>query len=418
MLTMSASRTSALALSAVLAALTVALAVAFLIFGMGGRDIGLITLYLLLSGSISLALGFGASQLGLRSSLGIRYKMALAGVLGSVVALVNVLVTALLMFFSTHDLTLLVVLTLFSLIVSLFFSFAVARSITSSIEKLSEGALKLADGDLSARVSAASKDEVAGLANALNTMAEELEKSFRRQGELEQARKDLIASVSHDLRTPLASMRAMVEAISDGVVSDQATILRYASTLKSEVEHLSTLIDDLFELSRLDSGTIELQLRPSSIEEILDSSLDGMKAQISGRSLNLQSKLEGDIKPVLVDPHKIQRVLYNLIQNAIRHTPADGTIVVEAQDTGQMVRIDVADTGQGIPEDDLDKVFDRFYRGEKSRSREYGGTGLGLAIARGIVESHGGRIWVESRPGTGSRFSFSLPKVSSRGSVV
>ncbi len=418
MLTMSASRTSALALSAVLAALTVALAVAFLIFGMGGRDIGLITLYLLLSGSISLALGFGASQLGLRSSLGIRYKMALAGVLGSVVALVNVLVTALLMFFSTHDLTLLVVLTLFSLIVSLFFSFAVARSITSSIEKLSEGALQLADGDLSARVSAASKDEVAGLANALNTMAEELEKSFRRQGELEQARKDLIASVSHDLRTPLASMRAMVEAISDGVVSDQATILRYASTLKSEVEHLSTLIDDLFELSRLDSGTIELQLRPSSIEEILDSSLDGMKAQISGRSLNLQSKLEGDIEPVLVDPHKIQRVLYNLIQNAIRHTPADGTIVVEAQDTGQMVRIDVADTGQGIPEDDLDKVFDRFYRGEKSRSREYGGTGLGLAIARGIVESHGGRIWVESRPGTGSRFSFSLPKVSSRGSVV
>ena len=418
MLTMSASRTSALALSAVLAALTVALAVAFLIFGMGGRDIGLITLYLLLSGSISLALGFGASQLGLRSSLGIRYKMALAGVLGSVVALVNVLVTALLMFFSTHDLTLLVVLTLFSLIVSLFFSFAVARSITSSIEKLSEGALQLADGDLSARVSAASKDEVAGLANALNTMAEELEKSFCRQGELEQARKDLIASVSHDLRTPLASMRAMVEAISDGVVSDQATILRYASTLKSEVEHLSTLIDDLFELSRLDSGTIELQLRPSSIEEILDSFLDGMKAQISGRSLNLQSKLEGDIEPVLVDPHKIQRVLYNLIQNAIRHTPADGTIVVEAQDTGQMVRIDVADTGQGIPEDDLDKVFDRFYRGEKSRSREYGGTGLGLAIARGIVESHGGRIWVESRPGTGSRFSFSLPKVSSRGSVV
>ena len=418
MLTKSASRTSALALSAVLAALTVALAVAFLIFGMGGRDIGLITVYLLLSGSISLALGFGASQLGLRSSIGIRYKMALAGVLGSVVALVNILVTALLMFFSTHDLTLLVVLTLFSLIVSLFFSFAVARSITSSIEKLSEGALQLADGDLSARLSAPSKDEVAGLANALNTMAEELEKSFRRQRELEQARKDLIASVSHDLRTPLASMRAMVEAINDGVVSDQATILRYASTLKSEVEHLSTLIDDLFELSRLDSGTIEIQLKPSSIEEILDSSLDGMKAQISGRSLNLQSKLEGDIEPVLVDPHKIQRVMYNLIQNAIRHTPADGTIVIEAQDTGQMVRIDVADTGQGIPENDLDKVFDRFYRGEKSRSREYGGTGLGLAIARGIVESHGGRIWVESRPGTGSRFSFSLPKVSSRGSVV
>ena len=128
------------------------------------------------------------------------------------------------------------------------------------------------------------------------------------------------------------------------------------------------------------------------------------------KALNLRSELEGELGQVVVDPHKIQRVLYNLIQNAIRHTPADGTIVVKAQDRGSMVQIDVTDTGQGISKEEQDRVFERLYRGEKSRSREYGGSGLGLAIAKGIVEAHGGDIWVESSVGIGSRFSFSLPR--------
>lgn len=405
-------RLGGVALAVIVGALAVALAVAFLAFDMGGRDIGLISLYLLLSGSLSLAMGFAASQLGLRSSLGIRHKMALAGAVGSVIALVNVTVTALLMFLSSHDLALLVVLLLFSLVVSLFFSFAVARSITASIESLTQGAQLLAEGDLSTRIDASSDDEVGKLAKTLNTMAEELEQAFRRQRELEQARKDLIGSVSHDLRTPLASMRAMVEAISDGVVSDEETIQRYCANIRQEVGHLSTLIDDLFELSRLDSGTLELNLEPSSLDEILANVLESMRAQAASHALHLQSRLNGSLEPVMVDSHKIQRVLYNLVQNAIRHTPADGTIIMEAQDIGPMVQIDIADTGQGIPPEDLNRIFDRFYRGEKSRSREFGGAGLGLAIARGIVEAHGGRIWVESSPGAGSRFSFCLPKAS------
>ena len=238
-----------------------------------------------------------------------------------------------------------------------------------------------------------------------------------RCSELEQARKDLIASVSHDLRTPLASMRAMVEAISDGVVSDELTIRNYCSNIRSEVEHLSTLIDDLFELSRLDSGTLDLHLQPSSVEEMLSSVLESMKAQAEAQVLKLSHSLDGPLEPVMADPHKIQRVLYNLVQNAIRHTPADGTISVEAQDLGEQVQINVVDSGQGIVQDDVDKVFDRFYRGEKSRSREFGGAGLGLAIAKGIVEAHGGRIWVDSQPGAGSRFSFSLPKASAASGV-
>ena len=411
-------RVGGIALGAIVGALAIALAVAFLFFGMSSGDISLIGFYLLLSGSVSLALGLGAANLGLKSAIGIRSKMALAGAVGGGIALVNIMVTALLMFLSTHDLALLVVMAVFSLVISLFFSFAIAGSITSSIEALTRGAQRLAEGDLSTRLETSSRDEIADLANALNTMAEELEKSFRRQQDMEQARRDLIASVSHDLRTPLASMRAMIEAITDGVVSDQATIQRYWLTLKGEVAHLSNLIDDLFELSRIDAGTLELHLQPSSLEAILENTLESMKSQAGTRALDLKSDLGAQPEPVMVDPHKLQRVLYNLIQNAIRHTPADGTILVEAQDLGQMFEVYVADTGQGIPDEDINNVFDRFYRGEKSRSREFGGAGLGLAIAKGIVEAHGGRIWVESSPGKGSRFSFSVPKATTRASAV
>ena len=247
-------RVGGIVLGGLVGALAVALSVAFLYFGMSSGDVGLIGFYLLLSGSASLAIGLVAANLSLKSAIGIRSKMALAGAVGGIIALVNIVVTALLMFFSAHDLALLVVLALFSLVISLFFSFAIAGSITSSIEALTRGAQQLAEGDLSTRLETSSRDEIADLANALNTMAEELEKSFRRQQDMEQARRDLIASVSHDLRTPLASMRAMIEAITDGVVSDKETIERYWLTLKGEIAHLSNLIDDLFELSRIDGN--------------------------------------------------------------------------------------------------------------------------------------------------------------------
>jgi signal transduction histidine kinase len=302
-----------------------------------------------------------------------------------------------------------VVLSLFSLIISLFFSLTISQRITYSLEMLTRGARQLAEGNLETRVEMSTKDEVGALAQALNTMAEELECTFRRQRELELARRDMIASVSHDLRTPLASMRAMVEAVEDGVVSDPETVQRYLRTIKGEVAHLSTLIDGLFELARLDSGTLELHLQPVSAGELLAAVLESMAVQAEERVLHISSPGR-TLAPVLVDPQKIQRVLYNLVQNAIRYTPSDGAISVSVHDLGPMVQIDVADTGQGIPNEELDKIFGRFYRGEKSRSREYGGSGLGLAIAKGIVEAHGGLIWVQSDLGSGSCFSLCLPK--------
>lgn len=393
------------------ASLGVALAVAFVAFDMSSRDVSVIALYLVISGSVSLVLGFGVAHLALRSGLGVRRKVAVAGAAGSIVALVNVLGTALLMFIEPHDLAVLIVLLLFALIISAFFSVAVSTGIAKSIEDLTKGARLLSEGDLTTRMPVSSDDEIGELASVLNKMSFELERAFRRQQELEQARKELVASVSHDLRTPLASIRAIVEAISDGVVTDTETLKRYCRTLKGEVEHFSTLIDDLFELSKLDSGTLELQLQPTTANDLVTSTLEGMEPHSIERGVSIRTTLGDDLAPVLADSHKIQRVMYNLIQNAIRHTPADGTITVKAQDIGGMVQIDVTDTGDGIPETDIDRVFERFYRGEKSRSRELGGSGLGLAIAKGIVEAHGGSIWVESYPGSGSQFSFSLPKV-------
>ena len=410
MMVLAQSRRGALALSGVLGSLGLAIAVAFLVFGMGGRDLGLVAFYLFLSGSLSIALSMAAIRLGVRSGLGIRHKMAVVGATGGVVALANVLVTSLLMFLSDHDLGLLIVLLVFALTISLLLAYMLSETVTSSIQKLRDGALRLAEGDLSTRLEVDSRDEIGDLARIMNTMAVELDGAFRRQQDMEQARKDLIASLSHDLRTPLTSMRAMVEAITDDVVSDRTTLQRYFSNLNREVEHVSALIDDLFEISRLDTGTLELHLQPSSVGEILASVMDGMEAQATMQALNLRSELEGELGQVVVDPVKIQRVLYNLIQNAIRHTPPDGTIIVKAQDTGAAVQFDVMDTGQGIDQEELGLVFDRLYRGEKSRSREYGGSGLGLAIAKGIVEAHGGNIWVESMVGAGSRFSFSLPR--------
>jgi signal transduction histidine kinase len=171
------------------------------------------------------------------------------------------------------------------------------------------------------------------------------------------------------------------------------------------------LIDDLFEMARLDAGQVKLRLQPNPISILIQEALDSLDAQASRQRIALRYEVDRAMPPVMVDRDRIQRVLYNLIQNAIRHTPADGTVIVEVFDRGPVVQVNVRDTGEGIPSDDLPYVFDRFYRGDKSRSRDNTvGAGLGLSIARRLVETHGGHIWVAQPPEGGSIFSFTLPK--------
>ena len=373
-----------------------------------------LTRLFLIAESVALIFGFAAYYVVLRMGIGgISGKVALGYALCVGVTALVILLVSMPMFISTHDAQFLLVLLVFSGIISLGFGYLISRTITRGLSELTSGAEKIAQGNFSARVNVKSGDEVERLGAAFNNMAEKLEQSAAKQKELEQARRDVVAAVSHDLRTPLASLRAMIEALNDGVVTDEVTTRRYLASAQMQAENLSLLVDDLFELSQLDAGVMQWSVEPSSLRDLISDTLETMHVQAAEKNIKLSGWVDPSVDPVLMNSHKMQRVLYNLIQNAIRHTPTDGTIFVEAREYQGQVQVDVIDTGEGIPESDVPRIFEQFYRGEKSRSRETGGAGLGLAIAQRIVQAHRGKIWVESKRGAGSRFSFTLPRVVS-----
>jgi len=215
--------------------------------------------------------------------------------------------------------------------------------------------------------------------------------------------------VSHDLQTPLASIRAIVEALADGLVEDPATRQRYLNTARKDIQSLSLLIDDLFQMAQLDAGGIQLDIEDSSLSDLVSDTLESFSEPARSANIRLEGKVAAGIDPVCMDSRRIGRVLTNLISNALRYSDAGGSILIQVTRDSDTVRVEVADTGSGIPHEDLPMIFERFYRGEKSRSRASGGAGLGLAIARGIVTAHGGEIGVASQPGKGTTFHFTLP---------
>jgi signal transduction histidine kinase len=396
--------------SSLLAALTFVLAVALFIIGIPRRDVAGLARFLLLSSIPSLGFGYIAFHVMQRRLRSLGQLIAVAYALGLAIVVINILITARLMFISDHDLTLLGLLLSFAAALSLSFGLTLAANLTRSIRLLAQGAAELAEGNLTTRVPVVGSSELADLAKTFNQMATRLEEAFARQRQAEATRRDLVAAVSHDLRTPLASIRAMVEALADRLVSDPPTIERYLHVLRGQIESLSALIDDLFELSQLERAQSALELESSSLLDLISDTLESLRAEAERKGVNLTGQVEPRVDPVQMNPQKIQRVLNNLLRNAIRHTPARGTVAITARPVPGGVHVDVADTGEGIAPEELPRVFDWFYRGEKSRSRAYGGAGLGLAIARSIVEAHGGRIWAESTAGCGSTFSFILPK--------
>jgi signal transduction histidine kinase len=224
----------------------------------------------------------------------------------------------------------------------------------------------------------------------------------------EATRRQMVAAVSHDLRTPLASLQLLVEAVDDEIV-DEKTRRRYLATMRTNVGSLSTLIDELFELSRIEAGDIEWSIRQVELGMLVDETVAAMQPEAGAKGVEIRTQLgEGELR-AKADPEKVQRVLFNLIRNAIRHTPADGSVTVRAKSDRGGVEIEVADTGDGIPAADRDRVFEAFFRGGEDASRSSDGAGLGLAVSRAIVERHGGRIWLE--PGEdGTRVRFSLPR--------
>jgi signal transduction histidine kinase len=274
----------------------------------------------------------------------------------------------------------------------------VGTRITRRIRGLETAAEELSSGELKARASADAPRELAHLAEAFNVMGASIESLF-------DARRQLVAWASHDLRTPVASIQAMLEALEDGV----ATPEEYLPALRQQTGTLAGLIDDLFELACIDAGSLTLELREAQVPQLVSSCVHGLQAEARVQQVNLYAQLDDALPEVRCAPVQVQRVLLNLLTNALRHTPSDGSIVVRAQRRGSELEVSVEDTGAGLTGEAQQRVFERFWRGEGSRSRASGGAGLGLAIAHGFIEAQGGRIWAENRPEGGARFAFTLP---------
>lgn len=372
-------------------------------------DLALMTLFLSVTALASVLAGYAAYRLRwLQRAPGLRWAITGTYVLSSALTFINVWLTARLMFTNEHDLQLATVLLVFASGIAIALGFFFAEEITDRIRSLSETARGLARGRLDLRAPVAGQDEVAALALTFNDMAAQLQAADQKQRELDRLRRDLIAWVSHDLQTPLASVRAIVEALADGVIDDPATERRYLATAQRDIESLSSLIDDLFQLAQLDAGGLTLEPTTAEVCDLLSDTLEAFRPLAASRGVTLDGACQ-DVGVATLDVRRIGRVLANLVGNALDHTPPGGTVSVIGIRQGRFIRIDVRDTGAGIAPENLPHIFDRFYRGEPARQRTTGGAGLGLAIARGLVEAHGGRIDATSRPGSGATFTVELP---------
>lgn len=375
----------------------------YMLMSPAASELGLMALFLGITAVASGLAGYAAYRLGWWNRWpSFRWSLLAGYVLSSLLTFFNVWFSAQLMFASPHDLMLAIVLLIFASGMAVALGYFVSSAVTDRIHLLSDAAGNLAEGQLGTRVPVGGRDELAGLAASFNSMAARLEAA-------EKQRLDLIAWVGHDLQTPLSSVRAILEALRDGVVTDPDTVDRYLSTAQRDVQSLSALIDDLFQMAQLDSGGLQLERAWSSLADLISDTLESFSEMARGRGVRLEGDAGPEVDPVFMDTRRIGRALNNLIANSLRHTPPGGRIAVTAMRSGENVEVSVIDTGEGIPAEDLPHVFERLFRGERSRSRETGGAGLGLAITRSIIEAHGGSIRVTSAPSAGTQFTFSLP---------
>jgi signal transduction histidine kinase len=313
------------------------------------------------------------------------------------------------MFTDQHDLLLGTVLLIFAGAIAMALGYLLSSSFLDRIQSLDQAAKKIASGNLSIRVPIEGRDELADLARTFNDMASQLEESAKKRKELETLRKELIAWIGHDLQTPLTSISAIIEALADSMVQDRETKQRYYNTAKKNISALSHLIDDMFQMAQIDAGGLELNIESVSISDLISDTLESFTELAKHKKITLQGSVAPDLREAQIDAQRINRVLNNLIDNAIRHSPDYGLVEVRANKFDQEIIVDVIDNGEGIPPEDLPHIFDLFYHGEVLRRSSTSGTGLGLAISKGIIDAHGGEIMVHSQPGQ-TRFTFIIPQ--------
>lgn len=346
-------------------------------------------------------------RLSRRRSLGV--QAAISTLTAVVAVALGVVVAANAMFISSHDLRTLWVVLIPAGTIGGLIALVLGRSVAESSRSLASTARKIGDGDFASASPHRATGEFATLALELEEMSARLEIARERERKLETSRRELVAWVSHDLRTPLSGIRAMAEALEDGVVADPVTVERYHHVMRLEVDRLAELVDDLFELSRINSGTMRLEMERVSLGDLVSDALAAASGVASVRGVHIEGRVAGQPPELELSASEISRVLRNLLENAIRHTPTDGVVWVETGADSSHAFVRVADTCGGIPERDIDRVFDTAWRGAMARTPgDDGGAGLGLAIARGIVEAHNGDISV-SNEGAGCRFTVRLP---------
>ena len=407
-------RTIGVALLFLVGALGITLLLAATVFGIPAKDVPGLALVLAVSGAGAGLGGMLLTRPGvLRRFGGVRGQIVGVGLVGNVLLLGMVVAGAVAMFISLHDFSVLLTMLIFASLLALGLGLRGAAPLARRIEEVRAGTARLADGEFETELPVdGGGDELSGLAWDFNRMVARLREVTERERGLERARRDLIASVSHDLRTPLAAALALIEAVADDVAPDAGTKDRYLSSARRELANLGRLVDDLFELVRIDVGVLRPNLEPASLHDLISDTLASFRPQAEHRGVRLVGEVPRDVDPVLMNLPRLGCVLQNPISNALRYTPDGGMVFLRAEAQGGVVWVEVADTGSGIPPEDLPRVFERSFRGETSRARPEDAVspsaGLGLAIAQGLVEAHGGRIEVESRPGEGARFRFTL----------
>jgi len=339
-----------------------------------------------------------------RQRLGsMRRQVAVLTALIAVEALAAVGLFVLVMYVNAHDAFFTVLVVAFAGAVGAWIARLLAQGVMDDVDAIRGTLDAVGEGRRDVRTGLTATDELSRLGADVDTMVDRIERE-------EAARRQLMAAVSHDLRTPITALQLIAEGLEDDIFEPERR-REQLGRMTTHVRALSGLIDDLFELTRLQAGDIRWTAERVPLDALVAETVDAMRPQAEARMVAVRAELPPDLACARANPEQLQRVLFNLIQNAIRHTPADGSVVVRAEPVADGVEIEVADTGSGISAADRAEVFDPFFQGGERRARSDGGAGLGLAIARAIVEAHGGRIWLEDAD-QGTRVRFRLPDVA------
>jgi two-component system phosphate regulon sensor histidine kinase PhoR len=288
-------------------------------------------------------------------------------------------------------------------------AYLMAHNISWPIRRMKRIAERISKGDFGEKIIIKGNNELAELAESLNTMANELQVKMERMKHMDRVRSDFVANVSHELKTPLTAIRGFVETLEDGAINDKTNATRFLAIIKKHTQRLGNIIDDLLRLSELESGG-RIEMAELDLKGLVDEVVMGFGHSLNAKRQELSVEAEGGDFVTLGDRAKLEQVFVNLIDNAIKYTKEGGQIKVRLAADGDCLTVAVEDNGIGIPKDDVERVFERFYRVDKAHSRKVGGTGLGLSIAKHIVLVHNGQIRIESEPGRGTKVIVTLAR--------